>query len=388
MFTRFQAPHSFTISKTVVVGMSGGVDSAVASLLLKQQGYNVIGLFIKSWNEKDPDGSCTSARDFSDLERICAKLQIPYTSVDLVKDYWDRVFSNFLAEIKAGFTPNPDILCNREIKFDVFLEKARELGADFFATGHYCRLEHDTHGSPTLLKGLDTNKDQSYFLHAVKGEALRNVLFPLGAMTKPEIRKIAEAAGISVFAKKGSTGICFIGERRFRPFLKQYLSANEGEIRTLDEKRVGTHMGSAYFTLGQRKGLGLGGEGEPWFIVKKDTVRNILYVARGDDHPALYAKTLFAENPTWISGVAPGENPKAPYRCWAKIRYRQADQACTITAHGSEGGLRVDFDEPQRAIAPGQFAVFYQGDVCLGGAVIRGVGDPEPLPEPLPELLP
>lgn len=350
--------------------MSGGVDSAVASLLLKQQGFNVIGLFIKSWDEKDPDGSCTSAKDYTDLERICAKLQIPYTAVDLVQDYWDRVFAGFLAEIKAGYTPNPDILCNREIKFDVFMEKARALGADFVATGHYCRLTHDAHGAPTLLKGLDTNKDQSYFLHAVKGEALRKVLFPLGSMTKPEIRKIAEAAGISVFAKKGSTGICFIGERRFRPFLKQYLSANEGEIRTLDEKRVGTHMGSAYFTLGQRKGLGLGGEGEPWFIVKKDTTNNILYVARGDDHPALYARTLYAENPTWISGAA----PEFPYKCHAKIRYRQADQMCTITPDGASGNLRVDFDEPQRAIAPGQFAVFYQGDVCLGGAVIRRVG--------------
>ncbi len=353
-------------TQTVVVGMSGGVDSSVAALLLKEQGFRVIGLFMKNWDETDENGVCSATLDYEDVARVCDKLDIPYYSVEFVQEYWDQVFKRFIEEYKAGYTPNPDILCNREIKFASFFDKAMELGADFLATGHYCR----TDGEGRLLKGLDPGKDQSYFLNAVSHERLRRTLFPIGGMLKSDVRALAEQAGLATARKKDSTGICFIGERNFRPFLAKYVQAQPGEIRRLDGTVIGRHPGSASFTLGQRKGLGLGGEGEPWFIVAKDPARNILYCERGDDHPALYANWLEAEELSFVSGSAPSP---LPFRCRAKVRYRQADQDCTVTSIAN-GHMRVEFDEPQRAIAPGQSVVLYDGEVCLGGGFIRKVG--------------
>lgn len=362
-----QRPPSET---TVVVGMSGGVDSSVSALLLKQQGYRVIGLFMKNWEEKNEQGVCLSAQDYEDVARVCEKIDIPYYAVEFVQEYWDEVFTRFLAEYQAGYTPNPDILCNREIKFKSFLQKAIDMGADLLATGHYCqRLGQGSQGSQ-LVKGADPSKDQSYFLYTLTSPILDRVLFPIGHLPKWEVREIAHQAGLATHAKRDSTGICFIGERNFRPFLKNYIAAQRGEIQTLDGEVVGQHEGTAYYTLGQRKGLGLGGEGEPWFIVRKDAQKNIIYVARGERHPALYADELTANELSWVSLLPPSP---LPFRCRAKVRYRQLDQDCTITQ--IEGGeLRVRFDVPQRAIAPGQSVVFYDGDVCLGGGVIRTVG--------------
>jgi tRNA-uridine 2-sulfurtransferase len=353
---------------TVVVGMSGGVDSSVAALLLKEQGFRVIGMFMKNWEEKRPDGTCASAQDFDDVARVCEKIGIPYYGVEFVKEYWDNVFTHFLEDYRKGFTPNPDILCNREIKFKAFLEKAVSLGADFLATGHYAQIG-TRHGTRTLLKGADTGKDQSYFLYTLREDTLQKVLFPIGGLPKSEVRRIARENGLSTHAKKDSTGICFIGERNFRPFLKQYLAANPGQLRRLDESVVGTHEGAAYYTLGQRKGLGLGGEGEAWYVVKKDNEKNIVYVERGDDHPALFAEYLMADEMTWVSGAP----PVFPFSCKAKIRYRQADQDCVLELE-EMGQIRVSFREAQRAITPGQSVVFYDGDVCLGGGIIRKVG--------------
>lgn len=355
---------------TVVVGMSGGVDSSVSALLLKQQGYRVIGLFMKNWEEKNEEGVCLSAQDYEDVARVCEKIDIPYYAVEFVQEYWDEVFTRFLAEYQAGYTPNPDILCNREIKFKSFLQKAIDMGADFLATGHYCQRKGQGPQGSQLVKGADSGKDQSYFLYTLTSPILDRVLFPIGHLPKWEVREIAHQAGLATHAKRDSTGICFIGERNFRPFLKNYIAAQRGEIQTLDGEVVGQHEGTAYYTLGQRKGLGLGGEGEPWFIVKKDAQKNIIYVARGERHPSLYADELTANELSWVSQRAPSP---LPFRCRAKVRYRQLDQDCTITQiEGDE--LRVRFDTPQRAIAPGQSVVFYEGDVCLGGGVIRAVG--------------
>lgn len=355
---------------TVVVGMSGGVDSSVSALLLKQQGYRVIGLFMKNWEEKNEEGVCLSAQDYEDVARVCEKIDIPYYAVEFVQEYWDEVFTRFLAEYQAGYTPNPDILCNREIKFKSFLQKAMDMGADFLATGHYCQRKGQGPQGSQLLKGADSGKDQSYFLYTLTSPILDRVLFPIGHLPKWEVREIAHQAGLATHAKRDSTGICFIGERNFRPFLKNYIAAQRGEIQTLDGEVVGQHEGTAYYTLGQRKGLGLGGEGEPWFIVKKDAQKNIIYVARGERHPSLYADELTANELSWVSQHPPSP---LPFRCRAKVRYRQLDQDCTITQiEGDE--LRVRFDTPQRAIAPGQSVVFYEGDVCLGGGVIRAVG--------------
>ena len=356
--------------KTVVVGMSGGVDSSVAALLLKQQGYRVIGLFMKNWEETDENGVCTSARDYEDVARVCEKLDIPYYSIEFVQEYWDHVFAEFLRAYQAGYTPNPDILCNREIKFNLFFKKALEMGADFLATGHYCQIaERD--GRFRLLKAVDANKDQTYFVYTIQSEILSRVLFPIGHLAKPELRAIAEAHGLATAKKKDSTGICFIGERNFRNFLSQYVPSKQGEIRTLSGERVGTHQGTAYYTLGQRKGLGLGGEGEAWFVVAKDAARNILYVERGVMNPALYADELRAEELSWVAGTAPMA-PGSSFECTAKARYRQPEQPCSIEWDGEH--LRVRFHVPQRALTPGQSVVFYSGDECLGGGVIRSVG--------------
>ena len=342
--------------KKVVVGMSGGVDSSVSALLLKEQGYEVIGLFMKNWEETDPNGRCLASQEFEDATLVCNQIGIPCYSVNFAKEYQDAVFSQFLAECKLGLTPNPDILCNREIKFKVLLDKAIDLGADFLATGHYCRTD-----GKKLLKGIDPDKDQSYFLHAINPLALQKALFPIGHLHKQEVRAMARKANLSTSEKKDSTGICFIGERNFKPFLSQFLGFQKGPLLTLDGKQVGTHDGTAYFTLGQRRGIGLGGEGEAWFVVKKDPEKNIVYVERGSDHPALYCNDLQARDLTWLSGTP-------PKRCHAKIRYRQKDTPCEVAIQ--EDRLLVRFDEPQRAATPGQSIVLYDGDICLGGGVI------------------
>jgi tRNA-specific 2-thiouridylase len=348
--------------------MSGGVDSSVAALLLKEQGYRVIGLFMKNWEEKDENGVCTSAQDYEDVARVCEKLDIPYYGVEFVREYWDHVFKHFLAEYEAGHTPNPDILCNREIKFNLFMKKAiEELGGDFLATGHYARVGE----GGALLKGVDPGKDQSYFLYTLKSSILEKVLFPIGHLPKSEVRRLAEQAGLATARKKDSTGICFIGERNFAKFLGQYVQAKPGRIRRLDGTDLGAHPGVCYFTLGQRKGLGLGGEGEAFFVVGKDPKRNIVYVERGEAHPALYCDTLTATELSWVSGVV--DSAQLPIRCRAKVRYRQQDQDCRIIRIEGDR-LWVEFDEPQRAVTPRQSIVFYQGDVCLGGAMIESPG--------------
>jgi tRNA-specific 2-thiouridylase len=353
----------------VIVGMSGGVDSSVSALLLQQQGYEVEGLFMKNWDEDDGTEYCTAKADLADAEKVCQKLGIRLHTANIAAEYWDNVFEHFLAEYQAGRTPNPDILCNREIKFKVFLEYARMLGAELIATGHYVRRA-DRDGRTLLLKGLDNNKDQSYFLHAVSEEQFARSLFPVGELEKPQVRKLAEEFGLVTHNKKDSTGICFIGERRFKDFLQQYLPAQPGDIRSLEGQLVGRHSGLMYYTIGQRQGLGIGGvagAGEaPWFVVEKDLERNVLVVTQGTDHPKLYAPALIASQQHWIN-PAPGV---WPLRCTAKTRYRQPDQDCSVTLQDN-GELLVTFTEPQRAITPGQSVVFYQGDICLGGAVIE-----------------
>lgn len=344
---------------TIVVGMSGGVDSSVTALLLKQQGYRVIGLFMKNWEEGE---DCPAAHDFADVVRVCEQIDIPYYSVNFAKEYRDTVFANFLEELKAGYTPNPDILCNREIKFKVFLQKALDLGADYLATGHYGRIQ-----DLQLLKARDINKDQSYFLYTMRKSILDKILFPLGDLEKPQVREIARKHNLATSEKKDSTGICFIGERDFRSFLSGYIAYQPGNFEDPDGKIIGKHLGVAYYTIGQRKGLEIGGPGEAWFVVGKDMKRNVVVIAQGADHPSLYADSLVATDPSWVAEEAPSP---LPYRCRAKVRYRQPDQACTITRI-EEGKLHVHFDEPQRAITPRQSIVFYQGDVCLGGAIIQ-----------------
>ncbi|WP_444890179.1 tRNA 2-thiouridine(34) synthase MnmA [Microbulbifer sp. DLAB2-AA] len=365
--------------KRVIVGMSGGVDSSVAALLLMEQGYQVEGLFMKNWDEDDGTEYCTAKTDLADAQAVCEKLGIKLHTANFAAEYWDHVFEYFLAEYKAGRTPNPDILCNREIKFKVFLEYAEVLGADAIATGHYTR-RRDIEGRTYLLKGLDGNKDQSYFLHAVgEGEFARS-LFPLGELEKPEVRRIAEENGFITHNKKDSTGICFIGERRFKDFLEQYLPAQPGDMETPEGEIMGRHAGLMYHTIGQRQGLGIGGvKGageEPWYVVGKNLERNVLIVAQGAHHPLLYATGLVAAQTHWINGAAPGES----FRCQAKTRYRQPDQDCTIRVQKG-GNLTVEFDEPQRAITPGQSLVLYDGEICLGGAVIEqatGIGTAVP----------
>jgi len=352
---------------TVIVGMSGGVDSSVCAALLKEEGYKVIGLFMKNWEEFDEHGVCQSSKEYADVIKVCEALDIPYYSVDFIKEYHDQVFSQFVEEYKLGFTPNPDILCNREIKFKVFYEKAMELGADFLATGHYCQIHYNT---LELCKGNDPLKDQSYFLYAINREVLSKVLFPIGHLPKTEVRAIAERFNLATKEKKDSTGICFIGERNFKNFLSNYVAFEDGNFETLEGKVVGRHTGATYYTIGQRKGLGLGGQGEPWFVVSKDMSRNVVIVERGEYHPHLYADTLTATDLTFIAGEF---NKPLPYLCKAKIRYRQKDQECLITKIEGDT-IHVHFKEPQRAITPRQSVVFYDGDICLGGGMIQSSG--------------
>jgi len=350
----------------VVLGMSGGVDSSVSALLLKEQGYEVIGVFMKNWDDTDEFGHCTAEEDAEDVRRVCAQIGIPYYTVNFEKQYYDKVFAYFLDEYRKGRTPNPDVMCNREIKFGEFLQKAMELGADYLAMGHYARVER-RNGIYHLLRGVDAGKDQTYFLHALNQEQLSKAIFPIGHLTKSEVRKIAEEAGLVTAKKKDSTGVCFIGERNFKEFLSGYLPARPGEMRTFDGEVKGRHDGLMYYTLGQRQGLGIGGSGtgEPWFVAGKDLERNILYVVQGDKHPSLYSTGLTATDVNWISGRLPA----GEFRCTAKFRYRQPDQGVMVTFQ--EGGrCTVKFDEPQKAVTPGQSVVFYDGEECLGGAVI------------------
>jgi len=354
-------------TKTVVVGMSGGVDSSVAAYLLKEQGFNVIGLYMYNWEETDEGGACTSEEDFADVRRVCASLGVPYYSVNFAAQYRERVFAHFLEEYKAGRTPNPDVLCNREIKFGPFREYAKSFGADFIATGHYCGILHEN-GRHSLLKAADTGKDQTYFLNQVREEQLENVLFPLAELQKSEVREIAERTGLATAEKKDSTGICFIGERNFRKFLQNYLPAQPGEIKTLDGQTVGEHVGLMYYTLGQRKGLDLGGRhGEEgrWFVVKKDLAHNVLYVSHGDESP-LYSKACKVSGLNFIN-----YEPKLTQLCGAKFRYRQPEQRVEVTVKGGEAF--VEFAEKQRAVTEGQYAVFYDETRCLGGGVIEEV---------------
>lgn len=362
------ASQSAPNNTRVIVGMSGGVDSSVSALLLLEQGYQVEGLFMKNWEEDDGTEYCTAREDLADAQAVCDRIGITLHTANFAAEYWDNVFEHFLAEYKAGRTPNPDILCNREIKFKAFLDYASGLGADLIATGHYVR-RRDRGGSAELLKGLDPNKDQSYFLHAVGGAQIARTLFPVGELEKPQVRAIAERHGLATAKKKDSTGICFIGERRFSDFLKQYLPAQPGEIRTTDGEVIGQHHGLMYHTLGQRQGLGIGGMkdagDDPWYVLAKDVARNVLVVGQGNEHPMLFSGALHASELYWVNPVELG----AARRLTAKVRYRQADQPCAVERTAQ--GYRVVFDEPQRAVTPGQSVVFYDGEVCLGGGVIE-----------------
>ena len=352
----------------VIVGMSGGVDSSVSAALLLEQGYQVEGLFMKNWDEDDGTEYCTAREDLADAQAVSDRLGIKLHTANFAAEYWDNVFEHFLEEYKAGRTPNPDILCNREIKFKAFLDYALMLGADLIATGHYTRRA-ERHGQTLLLRGLDANKDQSYFLHAVGGEQIARTLFPVGELEKPEVRRIAEKYQLATARKKDSTGICFIGERRFTDFLKQYLPAQPGEIETTDGQVIGRHHGLMYHTIGQRQGLGIGGlqgaSDDPWYVLRKDLERNVLVVGQGNDHPWLFSSALACSNIYWVNPLDVTE----PLRLTAKVRYRQPDQACTLER--TTDGYLIRFDEPQRAVTPGQSVVLYQDDVCLGGGVIE-----------------
>ncbi len=350
----------------VVIGMSGGVDSSVAALLLKQEGYDVIGIFMKNWDESDEFGFCTAAEDYEDVRKVCDQIGIPYYTVNFEKQYWDKVFTYFLDEYKKGRTPNPDVMCNKEIKFKAFLEHALQLGADYLATGHYAQVDYHN-GEYRLLRGADSNKDQTYFLNTLGQYQLSKAMFPIGHLDKKRVREIAIENGLATATKKDSTGICFIGERNFKEFLSNYLPAQPGEIKTLEGEVKGKHDGLMYYTLGQRKGLGIGGAGtgEPWFVVSKDLKNNVLYVVQGENHPALFSEGLLATDVSWVSDISM-ENP---LKCTAKFRYRQQDKLVTVFITG-ESTCKVIFDEPQSAITPGQAVVFYDGEVCLGGGTI------------------
>ena len=351
----------------VLVGLSGGVDSSVTALLLQRAGHTVGGLFMKNWEEDDADGVCPAESDANDARAIAALLGIPFYGRNFAAEYWDGVFERFLAELKAGRTPNPDILCNREVKFRTFVEHAQDLGYERIATGHYARLRRED-GRVELLRGVDTGKDQSYFLHALDQAQLSVAEFPVGHLWKREVRALAAEAKLPTFAKRDSTGICFIGERNFDPFIARYIAPNPGPMRTPEGETLGEHRGLQFYTLGQRGGLNIGGRrggsGEPWFVAAKSVADNTLIVVQGE-HPALYGQRLRSEAINWIAGTAPA----AAFDCSAKIRYRQQDQACHVRLR-SDGGVDVEFAERQRAITPGQSIVFYTGDVCLGGGVI------------------
>ncbi|EEI19901.1 tRNA-specific 2-thiouridylase MnmA [Lentilactobacillus hilgardii] len=353
----------------VVVGMSGGVDSSVVAYLLKQQGYDVIGVFMKNWDDTDENGVCTATEDYKDVAKVANKIGIPYYSVNFEKEYWDRVFTYFLDEYKKGRTPDPDVICNKEIKFKAFLDYALELGADYIATGHYAQLTRDEDGHNHLLRASDGNKDQTYFLSQLSANQLDRVMFPIGNLVKPEVREIARKAGLATADKKDSVGICFIGEKNFKQFLGHYLPATPGKMMTVDGEVKGQHDGLMYYTIGQRRGLGIGGDGvdnQPWFVIGKDLKKNILYVGKGYHNELLYADYLEASDIHWVNNLDRGQD----FHCTAKFRYRQKDTG--VTVHLSDDGqkVRVDFDAPVRAITPGQAVVFYDGEECLGSAII------------------
>lgn len=353
-------PHK---NKKIIIALSGGVDSSVSAYLLKQAGYTVEGLFMKNWEEDDTENYCPAEQDAKDAQAVCEKLNIPFHAINFAAEYWDNVFEYFLAEHKAGRTPNPDILCNREIKFKACMEYAQHLGADLFATGHYAQnIGHK------LYKAHDLNKDQTYFIYTLTQDLLKNIVFPIGHLSKPDVRKIAESAGLLNYAKKDSTGICFIGERKFKTFLEKYLPAQPGIIKNIDTDEImGNHDGLMYYTLGQRQGIKIGGlksgSGEPWYVAKKDLKNNILYVAQGHNHPSLYTQALIFNQAHWIV------QPEFPLHCTAKTRYRQTDQSCVVKL--LENNLySVTFEKPQFAVTPGQSVVFYQNNLCLGGGII------------------
>ena len=365
----FEQSRSRSSREHVFVALSGGVDSAVAALRLKEEGEQVSALFMKNWEEDDGDGYCAAAADLEDARRICAHLGVPLHTVNFSYEYWERVFTRFVREYRDGRTPNPDVLCNREVKFQVFAEHAKDLGATRIATGHYARLARRGE-TWHLLKGIDDGKDQSYFLHTLTQAQLAGSLFPLGGMRKPEVRRLAREAGLPCSDKKDSTGICFIGERPFRRFLERYMDPAPGPIVGVDGERLGRHQGLAYYTIGQRQGLGIGGRAGgnagPWYVCGKDLERNRLRVVQGRDHPALYCREALAGPAHWIAGSP----PRLPLACRGKVRYRQSDQGCEVRPAGGER-IRVRFEERQWALAPGQSIVFYRGDECLGGAVIE-----------------
>lgn len=348
----------------IAVGISGGVDSAVAALRLQRQGHEVMGLFMKNWEEDDTVDQCGAKEDLKMARAVCDHLGIALRTVNFSTEYWDRVFSYFLAEYGAGRTPNPDVLCNKEIKFRAFLEHALASGANRMATGHYARVDNHE-GRYRLLKARDANKDQSYFLYLLGQNALAHTLFPVGDLTKTEVRRMAQEAGLPNHDRQDSTGICFIGERDFKSFLARYLPARPGEMRTLAGERKGEHDGTMYYTIGQRHGLGIGGEGEAWYVVGKDVARNVLYVEQGEHHPALYSEALIAGQWHWIGGAA----PSSISRLHAKTRYRQPDQVCTVIR--DHDSMRIAFTTPQRAVTPGQSVVLYDGEECLGGGIIE-----------------
>ncbi len=358
-------------AQTITVGMSGGVDSSVAAFLLKSQGARVRGLFMKNWEEDDTQSYCAARIDLVDVEAVCRALDLPFDTVNFATEYWNDVFKRFLAEYRAGRTPNPDIWCNQAIKFDAFLEHALARGAESIATGHYARIAHSNGDDGLMLKkGRDPLKDQSYFLYTLGQKQLSHVQFPLGTLDKSTVRDLARQANLSVHAKKDSVGICFIGERPFREFLSRYITAEPGEMRCTDGQLIGEHQGLMFYTLGQRQGLGIGGLANrtqaPWYVVDKDTTNNTLIVAQGQNHPLMYSNALIAGELTWVSGEA----PTLPLACAAKNRYRQPDQACRLEP--SEGnGIIVRFAAPQRAVTPGQSVVFYAEDTCLGGGIIE-----------------
>ena len=353
----------------VIIAMSGGVDSSVAAYLLKDQGYQVEGLFMRNWEDDDGTEYCTAMSDLMDAQSVCDSLAINLHTVNFAKEYWNNVFEHFLDEYRSGRTPNPDVLCNREIKFKAFLNHAYQLGANLIATGHY--VQKQELGSATyLLKGKDANKDQSYFLCEVNEACLRNTLFPLGELTKNEVRKIASQLKFPTHNKKDSTGICFIGERKFKDFLERYIPCKPGDIENIDGHLLGHHTGLMYYTLGQRQGLGIGGVKHfaeaAWYVLDKDLERNVLIVGQGNENSGLYSKKLIASKPEWINT----DTPELPLRCNAKIRYRQGDQSCTVNAV-SGNQIEVHFNDLQRAVTPGQYVVFYQGERCLGGSIIQ-----------------
>ncbi len=363
----------------VVVGMSGGVDSSVAAWLLKQQGFEVVGLFMKNWEDDDTDEYCTSRADLVDAAAVCDVIGIDLEAVNFAAEYRERVFAHFLADYRTGRTPNPDVLCNSEIKFRAFLDHALASGADWIATGHYARARRNRgrHGSVELLKAADRTKDQTYFLHRLSQPQLMPVLFPLGDLTKREVRAIARREGLPTHAKKDSTGICFIGERPFRDFLARYVPRTPGPVVTPEGREIGRHHGIAYHTIGQRQGLGIGGtrgtDAAPWFVADKDVARNALIVVQGHDHPALSHREIAAKDAHWIAGAPPA----LPARFTAKTRYRMPDAPCTVQNLG--GGLRAEFDTLQWAPTPGQYLVLYDGDECLGGAVLVSGTNPVPV---------